>query len=607
MFSRRVAVGLLSLAVISSCVDSAREETTENAEQSLLSDGGADGTTNDATSPQGLLAPLITTTELPAIADTYLKEGSPNENQGTLPTLRLQASGKNRALVRFDSAAIAAAGVGTSATLKVVIADNAENWGLLGRPIALYRVTREWSELGATWNCAIDGNTANGSADCTGATQWEMGQPLALNHPWVAVPSAIAVITNGQAGTVTFDVTADVALFKTGLAPNYGWMIRKVDEGAAGRIEFASRETATPPILSITCLGPLCGDTGHDAATDAPADVAGDVDAGPDAADASDGSDAAADASDADASDAASCVPALCDDQNPCTTDACGATSCTHDPVAAGTACSDGNACNGVETCNSTGGCAAGPPPAVDDGNACTSDSCNPANGVVHAPLAAGTSCSDGDVCNGAESCNASGICTAGAPPTVDDGNACTTDACDSTAGVTHSPVAAGTSCSDANACNGAESCNGAGACSPGSAPVLDDGNPCTADNCSPATGVVHTPVATGTSCGDTDACNGSESCDSSGICSPGTPPTVDDGNACTTDACNPTTGVSHNPTAAGTSCSDANACNGAETCNGAGTCSPGASPGLDDGNPCTADSCNPTTGVIHTPVATGT
>jgi len=41
-----------------------------------------------------------------ATGDTYLKSGSPNQNQGSAPTLRLQASGKNRALVFFDPASI---------------------------------------------------------------------------------------------------------------------------------------------------------------------------------------------------------------------------------------------------------------------------------------------------------------------------------------------------------------------------------------------------------------------------------------------------------------------------------------------------------------------
>lgn len=52
-------------------------------------------------------------------------------------------------------------------------------------------------------------------------------------------------------------------------------------------------------------------------------------------------------------------------------------------------------------------------------------------------------------------------------PPAVDDGNPCTADSCDPVAGIQHVPVAANTSCDDGNACNGSESCDGAGTCQP--------------------------------------------------------------------------------------------------------------------------------------------
>jgi hypothetical protein len=49
---------------------------------------------------------------------------------------------------------------------------------------------------------------------------------------------------------VSFDLTADVRAFLDG-SPNHGWLVRKVNEGAPGRVEFASRETATPPRLVV--------------------------------------------------------------------------------------------------------------------------------------------------------------------------------------------------------------------------------------------------------------------------------------------------------------------------------------------------------------------
>jgi len=301
------------------------------------------------------------------------------------------------------------------------------------------------------------------------------------------------------------------------------------------------------------------------------------------------------------------CVPV--DDRNPCTADDCDATTKqpVHRPVAPGTFCLDANACNGAEACNAAGVCAAGAPPVVDDGSVCTADACSPSAGVTHTPVAVGTSCTDGNACNGSETCGVSGVCGTGIAPAVDDGNPCTIDSCSPTTGVSHMPVTAGTSCTDANACNGAETCNAAGACQAGMAPVVDDGNACTADSCTAAGGVTHVAVAAGTSCADANACNGLELCNAAGTCSVGSAPAVDDGNPCTVDSCDTSAGVLHLPAPAATACGDSNACNGVEACNGTGACVTGTSPTLDDGNPCTADACSPTGGVFHTPVAAGT
>jgi hypothetical protein len=48
--------------------------------------------------------------------------------------------------------------------------------------------------------------------------------------------------------------------------------------------------------------------------------------------------------------------------------------------------CSDGNPCNGIETCDSNVGCVPGTPLACNDGNACTDDSCDPVRGCVFVP-----------------------------------------------------------------------------------------------------------------------------------------------------------------------------------------------------------------------------
>ena len=76
--------------------------------------------------------------------------------------------------------------------------------------------------------------------------------------------------------------------------------------------------------------------------------------------------------------------------------------------------CDDGVFCNGLESCDLLLGCQAGAPPTLDDGVACTVDSCSELDDVVlHVPT---------DL-----------LC--------DDADACTADGCDALAGCLHAPI----------------------------------------------------------------------------------------------------------------------------------------------------------------------
>lgn len=303
------------------------------------------------------------------------------------------------------------------------------------------------------------------------------------------------------------------------------------------------------------------------------------------------------------------CTPVS--DNNVCTTDTCNPATgtTTYTPVASGTACSDGNACNGAETCDGSGTCQAGTPPELDDGNPCTEDACTPEGGVTHTPVTAGTSCSDDDVCNGEEVCDAAGACQAGAPLEIDDENPCTLDTCTPEGGVAHEPLLEGTPCSDGDACNGEETCDAAAECQEGTPPTIDDGNPCTIDSCDAETGVRHVPAAAGTSCDDGLLCNGSEACDGEGTCRVAVPLVIDDGNPCTLDACSEVTGAVHTPLQAGMACEDDNVCNGTEVCDGVGACVAGTPLNVvSDENPCVASvTCDPVSGInqVFEPIGT--
>lgn len=126
-------------------------------------------------------------------------------------------------------------------------------------------------------------------------------------------------------------------------------------------------------------------------------------------------------------------------------------------------------------------------PPPCNDLSACTVDSCvggGTASGFCrNAPVPAGTSCGDGNTCNGEELCDAAGQCQPGATAPV------------------------GTACPDGDLCDGDETCNGFGTCQSGAPPVVDDGNPCTADACDSDTGVAHVAVPDGTTCNGIGVC----------------------------------------------------------------------------------------------------
>ena len=76
------------------------------------------------------------------------------------------------------------------------------------------------------------------------------------------------------------------------------------------------------------------------------------------------------------------CIPcgntAHCADPNACQTAVCSDGVCL---PGAPRSCGDGNVCDGEETCDPMTGCHEGTPLVCDDGDACTTDGCNPATG----------------------------------------------------------------------------------------------------------------------------------------------------------------------------------------------------------------------------------
>lgn len=275
--------------------------------------------------------------------------------------------------------------------------------------------------------------------------------------------------------------------------------------------------------------------------------------------------------------------PTNCDDGEACTTDSCnkGTGNCIHAAVANQTPClDDGEACT-------ADGCVAGKcghlakygNPCTDDGNVCTDDKCGPdktgAGKCLHEPNTA--ACDDGLSCTTGDHCDA-GKCRAGSIPDCDDADPCTTDACDAVSGKCQSIPSV--LCDDGNPCTTGDSCT-TGKCI-GAATDCDDGEACTTDKCDTVQGCQHkstTCEAEGEACTTVQCipCMGDKNCD--------------DANPCTADFCNPNTGKCEHTAVDDEACKTI--CAKAIQQNSNKACLDFCATNCDDADPCTADFCS--------------
>jgi len=256
-------------------------------------------------------------------------------------------------------------------------------------------------------------------------------------------------------------------------------------------------------------------------------------------------------------------LPEVCDDGNLLDGDCC-SSACGLEPSTTVCRATVGE-CDAAEQC--TGFSAECPADAVfaagvgcgDDGNACTDDICDGAGACAHPDNSA--PCDDGLFCNGADLCD-QGACDlhAGDPCSgggecgdlcnevsqhcfdplgsacADDGNACTTTACDGAGACHASPVAAATPCpDDGNGCTD-DRCDGAGTCAhPPNLDPCDDGVFCNGvDTCAGGSCSTHSgdPCLGNPECGNVCEEDGDTCLVPAGVaCS-------DDGDACTADTC---------------------------------------------------------------------
>ena len=284
------------------------------------------------------------------------------------------------------------------------------------------------------------------------------------------------------------------------------------------------------------------------------------------------------------------CEDVVCDDDNACTEDACDPVdgACVFTALDDGTACTvDAEAgrclqgacvawCDGVE---------------CDDGNTCTDDVCDPADGSCsHPAVPDGSDCPLGEDPGRCASGVCVGLCEG---VDCDDGNDCTEDLCDRGTGeCTHPHRPDGAECDfgelpgvcESGVCVDAELCREVD-CS--------DGNDCTDDLCDLVDASCSNPNRVDGAACEVDELPGE--C-AEGVCI-GLCEGVDceDDNPCTMDGCDPVTGTCpHTPVKDGTEC---------DFEGGPGVCQAGVCVSVceiepcDDGNDCTDDVCNPADG----------
>jgi hypothetical protein len=276
---------------------------------------------------------------------------------------------------------------------------------------------------------------------------------------------------------------------------------------------------------------------------------------------------------------------------------------------AAASECDLAEACTGAAGACPTDGFKTNGTACADDGNPCTTDTCQGGT-CTHAAGNAGTvcrvaagECDLAETCTGSSTtCPADGFKTNGTACT-DDGNPCTTDLCQSGT-CTHAAGNAGTVCrAAAGECDLAETCTGSSTTCPtdgfkaNGTGCADDGNPCTTDLCQSGA-CAHAAGNAGAVCraaaGECDlaeTCTGSSTaCPTDGLKANGTACT-DDGNPCTTDTCQGGT-CTHAAGNAGAVCrAAAGSCDVAETCTGSSTTCP------TDGYVTNGTACSPPTG----------
>jgi hypothetical protein len=189
----------------------------------------ADGCPTGQYKPYSFTATVV---NVNPIADTYIANAATTTNYGTSTSLYVKGKNqdKKRSLLQFDLSSIPSNAIIDSASFSMY-----KTGGVNGESVALYRLTKAWTETGATWNKADGTNSwtfAGGDANSTIVATVNMGSTT---------------------GYKNWNVKSMVQGWVSGTYPNYGLTALRNPEGSGVKdMIFASRESTNKPTLYVS-------------------------------------------------------------------------------------------------------------------------------------------------------------------------------------------------------------------------------------------------------------------------------------------------------------------------------------------------------------------
>lgn len=193
------------------------------------------------------------TSTFTATADAWVDSGNINSNAGvSMLEVRGGSGQRQMTLLRFDTAAIQAA-IGTrtvtSASLQLNIA-SANAAPLAAQFLVNALSTSSWTEMGATFKCGTDINTADNITKCATGTSWNFD-----SSPPYGPTSASTNIPQLTTGWASFNV---LPILTAGITN--GWVVRRPSTIVATTgATFYPREAPNAPRLVLT-FATVCGD-----------------------------------------------------------------------------------------------------------------------------------------------------------------------------------------------------------------------------------------------------------------------------------------------------------------------------------------------------------